>query len=519
MRSPAITTLLMGLTAAATSVVAAWFYPWPEIAARSDLVGKPLFESFEAQDVRSITITEFDADRNGVKQIALRRSGDSWIIPARQNFVANNANQISQAINSVNANVLEQRSNDLQDHVEYGVIDPYEFESTRARNSLGKKIVLQDRNNRELASLIVGSAPRDDANANQTRRFVRIAGKPGVYVVELPEEALTTDFANWVSPNLFELSETTPIKSLTIENYRSSKEQLAGAKHPKTWRYQLELLENKRTLKVLSDSNELKDSAIKPEQMQAIQKAVTFISLTNVPLIDARKKNRSLAELLKKSNAELGKGLERLTESGFVATNFVADQYFGLEFASVGGRLTLRKSDGVSITFLVGDLVEAQSGTGADLNRLVMLYASFNPSVFPEPAKPAENADESQQKAYLRLVAERENKIKEARNRAKLMNDKWADWFYVVSEKVIEQLMPDLGIDMKLIPEPKPVADPKLSTDAAKATVPDIKPPASAASETGSSDPVETPKTTAADPQAENDEKRSSDPTDKRDEK
>jgi hypothetical protein len=499
MRSPAITTLLMGLTAAATSIVAAWFYPWPEIAARSDLVGKPLFESFEAKDVRTITITEFDADRNGVKQIALRRSGDTWIIPARQNFVASNPDQISQAINSVNANVLEQRSNDLQDHVEYGVVDPFEFESTRARNSLGKKIVLQDRNNRELASLIVGGSPRDDANSNKARRFVRIAGKPGVYVVELPEDALTTNFANWVSPNLFDLKEVAELKSVTIESYRSSKEQLVEANRPKTWRYLLEIYEKTQTLKTPNSSNELKATPIKQEQTQAIRQVVA--SLAKVPFIDARKKNKSLAELLKQPNVELNKGLERLIESGFVATLPLAGSVYGLDFESVGGKLVVQKTDGVSISFLVGDLVEAQGGSGTDLNRLVMLYASFNPGFFPEPTKPAANADDSQQKAYLRSVAEREAKIKEASSRARLLNSQYADWFYVVSEKVINDLVPELGIEMKVTPDTKPAADGNPPTDSPASAGADSGKPG-----TGPTDPFETPGTSAADPQSGGDD-------------
>jgi hypothetical protein len=499
MRSPAFTTLLMALTAAATSIVAAWFYPWPEVAARSELVGKPLFESFEAKDVRTITITEFDADRNGVKQIALRRSGDTWIIPARQNFVASNSEQISQAINSVNANVLEQRSNDLQDHVEYGVVDPLEFESTRARNSLGKKIVLQDRNNRELASLIVGGSPRDDANSNKARRFVRIAGKPGVYVVELPEEALTTNFANWVSPNLFDLKEITELKSVTIESYRSSKEQLIQADRPKTWRYLLEIYEKTQTLKIPNSSNELKATPIKQEQMQSIRQVVA--SLANVPFIDARKKNKSLAELLKQPNAELNKGLERLTASGFVATLPSPSKADGLNFESVGGKLIVQRTDGVLISFLVGDLVEAQGGTGSDLNRLVMLYASFNPGFFPEPTKPAANADDSQQKAYLRSVGEREAKIKEASSRARLLNGQYADWFYVMSEKVIEDLIPELGIELKLMPETKPAADANSPTDSPTSVGADARPPG-----IGPTDPFETPGTSTADPKSGGDD-------------
>jgi hypothetical protein len=457
MKSPTTTTAIMGLVAGLVSALAAWFYPWPEVAARSDLVGKPLFESFEANDVRTITVTEYDADRNGVNQISLRRSGDTWVIPARQNFIANDSQQISQAINSVNASVLEIRSNDLQDHVEFGVIDPLEFESTPARNSLGRKIVLQDRNNRELASLIVGSSPRDDANVNQTRRFVRIAGKPGVYVVELPFDALTTDFSRWVSPNLFEISDGSEIQKLLIQSFQRSKEQLKQSDNPKTWRYELDIdvPGNQRALRTPNLANELTKVVISAEQLRTIQQI--GLVLTNVQFSDARKKNKALADALKRPSLEIPKELlDRLNQSGFTVVDQPAAQNAGLKLESTAGKLVLQKTNGVTISLLVGDLVETQSGAGADLNRLVMFYASSDPGFFPEPAKPAEGANESEQKSYLRKVANRNSKIEEANEFVRLLNNYYADWYFVVSEQVIGGLIPELGIELRAT---RPAAD------------------------------------------------------------
>jgi hypothetical protein len=447
MNSPTAQTALFGLIAGIISLVAAWYYPWPENLTRSDLVGKPLFESLEAKDVRTITVTEYDLDRNGLKQIVVRRSGEFWTIPAHQNFIANNAAQISEAINSVNTNVLEQRSNDLQDHVEYGVVDPMEFESTPARNSLGKKIVLQDRNNRELASLIVGGAPRDDANVNQTRRFVRITGKPGVYVVEINESALTTDFSRWVSSNLLEITDPNSIRSLTIKNYRSEKSQLATDEPIKLWRYQLNLdaKNQKQALLAPNSQGELMEAEISADHANAIRQIGMY--LTNIAFTDVRKKQKSLADLLKAPQTELVKGLSRLNESGFAAVAKQPDRNFGLQLQSTGGEFVLELMNGVSISLLVGDLVEAQTGEFGDLSRLVMLYATLDPQVLPLPEKPAGD-DENEQKAYLRLVADREAKIKEAEKQVKLLNDYYGDWYFVVSEQILNGLMPELRVEV-----------------------------------------------------------------------
>lgn len=453
MNSPTLQTAFFGIIAGVISLVAAWYYPWPENPTRSDVVGKPLFESFEAKDVRTITVMEYDPDRNGMKQIAIRRSGELWIIPARQNFIANNSAQISEAINSVNTNVLEQRSNDLQDHVEYGVVDPMEFESTPARNSLGKKIILQDRNNRELASLIVGGAPRDEANAQQTRRFVRITGKPDVYVVELNESALTTDFSRWVSSNLFEINDPASVSKLVIHNYRSDKTQLATKEPKKQWRYRLDvdLKNQKQSLLAPDSAGNLAAAEFTPDHSNSLRQVFNYV--TNIVFSDVRKKHKSLVELLKAPQTDLVKGLDRLKESGFAAVKRNPDRNFGLQLQAVGGEFQLQTVNGVSISLLVGDLVEAQTGESADLSRLVMLYASYDPATLPQPEKPTAD-DENAQKAYLRAVADRDAKIQAAEKQVQLLNNYYAEWYFVVSEQILNGLIPDLRVEVNASSRP-----------------------------------------------------------------
>ncbi len=446
MKSSIAQTALMGLTAAALSAIAAWFYPWPENVTQSDLVGKPLFESFEANDVRRITVTEYDIERNGLKQIELRRNGDLWIVPAKQNFIADNPTQISLAINSVNTNVLEQRSNDLQDHVEYGVVDPLEFESTPVRNRLGKKIVLQDRNNRELASLIVGSSPQDDTNQSQRRRFVRISGKPGVYVVELPYEALASNFTHWVETNLMNITDGSDLNTVTINHYQAMQPETPPDSRKKEWNYQLtlDMKNQKRIAKVPGDDGELKEVELPESNLAAINQLGMF--LTNTQFLDVRKKSRPIATLLKNPNASDVDQLKGLVESGFYAVSHEPERTFGLNFEAVRGDVTVQSLDGVSVTLLVGNLAEGAIGDSSDLNRLVMLYASFDENLIPAPAK-SEAEDEESQKAYLRQVAERNSKLVEGRKRAQSLNDQFADWYYVVPERVIEGLFPDLKFE------------------------------------------------------------------------
>jgi hypothetical protein len=217
---PLIKTAVMGLVAIATTLTAAAFYPWPEPVIESEMVGKPLFEPFDTSTVRSISIVRYNSDRSALERFQVRRKGEKWIIPAHKNYVADNVNQISATAGALSGNVLENTSSDQKDHVDFGVVDPLESESTTNRSSLGTKIVLKDRNQRELGSLIVGSRVGNQSAVDQQRRFVRVPGQPHVYEMEINPAALKTDFTRWVSSNLLQLSKELPIDTISINNYR-----------------------------------------------------------------------------------------------------------------------------------------------------------------------------------------------------------------------------------------------------------------------------------------------------------
>lgn len=448
MKSPFFTTAIMALLAAATMMVAAFFYPWPERVVESDMVGKPLFEEYDASAVRSISIAKFDADRNGVDRIDLRRKGEKWIVPAKKNFIATNAEQISRVVNSLNnCTVLENRSNAQQDHVDFGVVDPMEYESSTNRSSLGTKIVLEDRNKRELASLIVGSSLRNESSQQQLKHFVRIPGQPNVYVVEINPAELSTDFTRWVNTNLLSLNSQTPVDSIEIQNYRMATNQFPNAN--KNWEYQATLDVKSRKSQLLvpeSGSNTLVEAEITPENVRQLNSLANYLG--NIRFTDVQKKSSAAAKLLKKRvpKDDTSGALDSLQKFGFVKSDFDS----GFQFDAVGGNVTVRTGTGVVVTVLIGSLVDNVTAGDLTLNHYVMLYASVDESLLPEPEAPAANDDPEQadkeQKSYLREVEQRKEKIKAAKLRASEFNQSFADWYYIVSEEIITGLRPDLTI-------------------------------------------------------------------------
>lgn len=438
----------MALLAAATMIVAAFFYPWPERVVESDMVGKPLFEDYDASAVRSISITKYDADRNGLDRIDLRRSGEKWIIPAKKNFVATDSDQIGRVVSCLNnCTVLENRSNAQQDHVDFGVVDPMDYESSNNRSSLGTKIVLEDRNKRELASLIVGSSLRNESTQQELKHFVRIPGQPAVYVVDINPEILSTDFTRWVNANLLDLTSQTPVDSIEIQNYRLPPDELQS--DDKNWEYlvTLDVKSKKFKLRVPQlDSPQLVEAEISPENIQQLNSLGSYLG--NIRFTDVQRKSTEAAKILKKrvQTDDASGALDSLQQFGFAKVRFES----GFQFNAVGGEVLVRTGEGVAISILIGSLVDNVTSGDLMLNHYVMLYASVDETLLPVPEAPAANDDpelaDKQQKAYLRNVEDRKEKIKSANLRASEFNQSYADWYYVVSEEVINGLRPDLTI-------------------------------------------------------------------------
>jgi hypothetical protein len=86
------------------------------------------------------------------------------------------------------------------------------------------------------------------------------------------------------------------------------------------------------------------------------------------------------------------------------------------EFNTMAGELVVTTADGVSVSILIGALLENPTGIELTLNYYLMLHAQVDESVFPVPERPSdeglsEEESEKQNKAYLREVEQRGEKI------------------------------------------------------------------------------------------------------------
>ncbi len=433
------TTLLMLIIAGAAAATAASVYPWPEAVVVSEAVNNPLFKDFDTSNVRSIRIAIHNTDRNEVETLIVRRKGERWILPTHQNFIADNGAQLGKATNLLlDKIVLEKRSDNQEDHLKYGVVDPAEMNSTVNRSSVGKKITLSDRNNRELASLIVGLPVKNDPT--KKKHYVRVPGQPSVYVVEIDPAVINPNFQAWVNPNLMRLTNGSEILDVVINRYRLDSDALATAERQDAYQATVAVKDDQLDvqLQLANDAGELKPAELSPQQKQLIQIAAGAIG--RFPFTDVQAKSKAISKALRKPDQKTERTVfDPMAQYGFRATDFENETW---QFESTGGSVTIRTSDGVVVEALVGAIDSQARNSSLKLSHYMMLAASFDESLVPMPEKADGESEED--KAYLRKIADRDKQLAIGRQRAGALNQSFAKWYYVVSEDFVARLCPEL---------------------------------------------------------------------------
>ena len=463
MKSPTATTMIMGVLAAACSAVAAYFYPWPEIDTTADRINTLLFEEYDYDKVRSIKLVSFDRDRNELESFELRRRGEKWIMPRHGNFVASAPEQISKAVDSLkDRTILELMTDQQQDHVEFGVVEPTEFQSTANRSSLGTRMVLEDRNGKEIASLIIGKSQKNDPS--ETKRFVRVPGQPQVYVIEFDQTAIATNFEDWVDPNLMNLAtvnNTTGFKPLAarIDSYRVDPAGIKNNVRDQKYRAVIGL-KDRFEVKLIKAPKETSGVAITGASLEKVRATPRHTNqlmqllqyLGNIQFFDVRRKDKDLASVLaspRKSHPQ-----EKFTELNRFGFHRAGFEDGGYVFNSTGGQITVSTQEGIIMEMMIGKLLDASETNSEQLSRYVIFQGRVNQELFPEPEKPEGVEEDSEEnKAYLRALADRTKKLDFAKKLAKDFNKTHANWYYVVDDRVIEALRPELSFTQPNAPE------------------------------------------------------------------
>jgi hypothetical protein len=450
MKSATWNTALMFLSAIGFVLLALIYYPWPEMIIVDAEVGKPLFPQYNANQVWGIDVTRYDREKRTAERIRLVRRGEEWVVPARQEFVANQTRLIGEVVNALNdRTVYEVKSENQQDHIRYGVLDPGEFTEVKNVAALGTKLALIDRNNKVIADLIVGLAEKN----GDGKHYVRVPGKPRIYTIEINPNILTTNFTHWISPDLLRLqptgaSQPRRVETIQLKNYRLGDDGngkkirrsiYTATLAPLAERVEIRSLsvpagdppENWRTLQTTPQIESALMGILQPLALFAIDD----VSRKSEPLRDAIAAAKEVSDSLQAGFEQLGFANARV-ESG------------AWEFDSANGQIAVATNDGVVTNIWIGGAAGSSPTNPNKLNHFVLVRAAVNEGALKKPVRPPNLPDDDSEpnKAFLRKVESWSNEVRLAKRQADELNAVYDEWFYLLNADIVEQLRPDLPL-------------------------------------------------------------------------
>lgn len=467
---------LVGWGISCAALIAFWQANEVDGPSVSERQGKPLFEDFEPIDVKRLEIVKYDSSTNEFDEFRIEQRGsDLWRIPSHNNYPADALEQVQSAANSlINLEVKGVIPEEQVDHEVFGVIEPDRQKIEAGTEGVGTKVVLRDKNNRDLANLIIGKPVK----GKPQQRFVRIPGQVPVYVVEYDTTVLKTDFREWIERDLLQLEEI-DIAQVRLRDYQVDPDlYMQEGKIELTRNYELTASVNfsdwepVKLIYYRSEQTPEEETLGENQELNGLLLDELRASLDDLKIVEVEQKPEGLGADLTAgldflSSASKSQERYSLASHGFIPQK-VGDK---VEILSSNGELIVQTKDGIEYVLRFGRIVtgtRAEAASG-DLNRYLMVTTRVNEDFFPMPIRQqastsgdvppppggsvpppggddtaAQETDDVQQRQqereFQRQVDERNERIKLAKLRVRELNDRFADWYYVISEEAYGKL-------------------------------------------------------------------------------
>lgn len=500
-------TLIYVAIAAGVAAAAYATRPVPPSLDPTDDVGEQLYAEFtDASTATSLEILKFDDETGEVHPFKVEVVDGVWTIPSHFNYPADSENRLGEVATSVIGLEKLSIATDIPgDHELFGVLDP--SDSSSGAVGVGTRLTLLGESGDKLVDLIIGKEVKDQTGV----RYVRLPEQNRVYTTAVDPDQWTTKFEDWIEGDLLKLN-SFDVTSVFIDDY--SVDTLNGRIVPGA---QMDLTyddtaETKWTLTDLAEGEELDTT-----KLNGMTRA-----LDELKIVDVRRKPAGLSGTLRASEDGLAitpAAIQSLQSKGFYISQsslvsnkgqIVCQMKDGVEYVLRFGEIAVgtEKSDGDDsdedddAQSAEDDTTAAEGDDGAaeGENRYLFVMAQFNEGLLEQPeltplpgeeppaaeptdedetgpAEPDAEADEEpvdaiaaeEERAEIeaenkRLLDEFGAKVDEGKERVKELNDRFADWYYVISNETYDKI--HLSRE-DIIKQPEAEADVTAGPDAA----------------------------------------------------
>ncbi|MFN7992661.1 MAG: DUF4340 domain-containing protein [Bryobacteraceae bacterium] len=385
-----VKTLALAGAAVALAISAAVVEPEARVPEIMSDQGQAFYPKFtDPQAPRTIEVIDYDEATATAQPLKVQFQQGKWVITSHYNYpvdIGDRLAKTSAALMDLKKDMV--RSDSPLDHAKYGVLDP--LDDKGGLTGRGKRVTLRDVRGDVLADYILGKLVEGKAGY----RYLRIPGQKRTYSVKTDADP-SARFADWVNAGLLRIAGSS-IRKVTINRYKLD---------PAMGR-----LANKETTILTQENGQWKAASGTLNLPAARTMAATLDALK---IVDVRPKPPSLAGSLRSETVELS--LETalsLRQKGFYITPE------GRVYSSEGD-MTVETNNGLMYSLRFGEVAapETKSGAPGD-NRHLFVMVHF------DPARAASYGGDAAA----------------GQRAARELNNRFADWYYVISGKDFQNL-------------------------------------------------------------------------------
>ena len=402
--------------------------------------GEQFFPEFtDPNAAQTLEVIEYDEQSGSPRPFKVTFENNRWTIPSHHSYPADAKDRLAQTA----AGVIDIRKDDFRtdnpvEHAACGVVDP--LDETAGLSGRGTRVTIKGPNQVGLADIIFGNP----VEGRPDFRFVRLPDEKRVYAAKVSVD-LSTRFRDWIETDLLKVAKSR-IDRLQIEDY--SIDERSGSLNKRDV-IALSRKDNEWTAKKMS-GGKVVDSA---------RVDTMLTTLETLEIVGVRPKPEGVSASLRQLEGQANVSntdMRSLQQKGFFFTRDGS-------LVSNEGELSVQTVDGVKFTLRFGEVVYGQgdniSAGGAEAgqqagpaeNRYLFVTAEFLPELFPEPKRPV-NFEFKDKADSLLTDTDRQNrnlfnehekwqrKVNNGRTKAKELNDRFANWYYVISSGSFDKL-------------------------------------------------------------------------------
>ncbi|MDZ7617763.1 MAG: DUF4340 domain-containing protein [Patescibacteria group bacterium] len=372
----------------------------PQEVEEADARGKLLFEDFQPLAATSLEIFDFDESRATVRpfkvaQAAGKDGSPRWSIPSHDNYPADAQNQLADAATGMmGLTILDKVASSPGEHATYGVLDPDPNKLRAGATGVGAKVIMQDKDGKNLVAVIIGKEAPDGRDL----RYVRRVGEDAVYIVQVKTDKLSTKFEEWIEKDLLKLS-TWDIREFRALDYSfdemSGQPNIRGQyalKYDEAGNPKWSMIEDR----VIKDGEWADRTLGDDQELDATKLDAMRNAFDDLQIVDVSPKPEGLSADLRdtgtfRTNQE---AVMSLATRGFYLVP-VGNQHY--ELLSSEGEVRVVTKDGVQYTLRFGNVAAGTGGgrvvgeeandesDAGGLNRYIFVMAEFDPEMIEKP--------------------------------------------------------------------------------------------------------------------------------------